>query len=185
MCIKTYDTDPWSSSIFENDVSITPFKRPTFAERIGMSILMHTRYLTTRYQVSGENKRGSSAQAPTCTKLQAVTPPTSPARGGHQNGHPPSSPARLARRPHSDLLQIILEEGDPDRDSIPRERPYASMVPPTSPWNTLGRDMIGVHKPSGTIIPPTLISPERYKGLHAAHSQRAQPEAFTKISSNS
>ncbi len=64
-------------------------------------------------------------------------------------------------------------------DSIPREGPYASLVPPTSPWNRLGRDMIGVHTPSGTIISPTLISPERYKWLHLAHSQRAQPKAFT------
>ena len=123
--------------------------------------------------------RSSSAQAPTRTRLQAVTPPTSPPRGGHQHGHSPSSPARRPRRPHNDLLQIILEEGDPDRDSTTREGPYASLVPPTSPWNRLGRDMIGVHTPSGTIISPTLISPERYKWLHAAHSQRAQPEAFT------
>jgi hypothetical protein len=54
------------------------------------------------------------------------------------------------------------------------------MVPPTSPWNRLDRDMIGIHLPSGMIISPTLISPERYKWLHAAHSLRAQPaEAFT------
>jgi len=39
--------------------------------------------------------------------------------------------------------------------------------------------MIGVHTPYGTVISPTLISPERYKWLHAAHSQRARPEAFT------
>jgi hypothetical protein len=72
-----------------------------------------------------------------------------------------------------------MEEGDPDRDSIPREEPYASLVPPTSPWNRLERDIIGVHTPSGTIISPTIISPERYKWLHSAHSQRARPEAFT------
>ena len=63
-------------------------------------------------------------------------------------------------------------------DSIPREEPYAFLVPPTSPWNRLDRDIIGVHTPSGTIISPTLISPERYKWLHSAHSQRAQPKAF-------
>ena len=39
--------------------------------------------------------------------------------------------------------------------------------------------MIGVHTLSETVISPTLISPERYKWLHAAHSQRAQPEAFS------
>ena len=43
----------------------------------------------------------------------------------------------------------------------------------------MGRDMIGVHTPSGTAISPILISHERYKWLHAAHSQRARPEAFT------
>ena len=64
-------------------------------------------------------------------------------------------------------------------DSIPGEGPYASLVPPTSPSNRLCRDMIGVHTPSVTIISPTLISPERYKWLHAANSQRAQLEAFT------
>jgi hypothetical protein len=39
--------------------------------------------------------------------------------------------------------------------------------------------MIDIHLPSGRIISPTLISPERYKWLYEAHSQRAQPEAFT------
>ena len=42
----------------------------------------------------------------------------------------------------------------------------------------MGRDMIGIHTPSGLIISPTLISSERYKWLHAAHSQRARTEAF-------
>jgi len=37
-----------------NDISLTPFKRSTFAERIGMSPLMHTKHFTTRYHVSGE-----------------------------------------------------------------------------------------------------------------------------------
>ena len=43
----------------------------------------------------------------------------------------------------------------------------------------MSRDMIGINLPSGMIISPTLISLERYKWLHAAHSQRAQPKAFT------
>ena len=64
-------------------------------------------------------------------------------------------------------------------DSIPRSGPYASLVPPKSPWNIMGRDMIGAHIPPRTVISPTLISPERYKWLHTAHSQRARPEAFT------
>jgi hypothetical protein len=54
MCLKTYDVGPWPSILFENDVSLTLFKRPTFAERIIMSPLMHAKYLTTRYHVSGE-----------------------------------------------------------------------------------------------------------------------------------
>ena len=38
--------------------------------------------------------------------------------------------------------------------------------------------MIGGHTPSRSIISPTLISSERNKWLHGAHSQRARPEAF-------
>ena len=43
----------------------------------------------------------------------------------------------------------------------------------------MDRDMIGVHTPLGTVISPTLISSERYKWIHMAHSQRARLEAFT------
>jgi len=105
-------------------------------------------------------KRSCSAQAPTRAKLKAEAPLPATPRGNRHDGHPPSSPARPHMRPHSDLLQIILEEGDPNRDSFPRSGPYASLVPPISPWNRLSRDMIGVHTPSGTVISPTLISPE-------------------------
>ena len=52
--LKTYDVGPWPSVVFENDVSLTLFKNPTFVERIVMSHLMHTKYLTTRYHVSEE-----------------------------------------------------------------------------------------------------------------------------------
>ncbi len=45
-------------------------------------------------------------------------------------------------------------------DSLPKTNPYVTLVSPTSPWNRLGRDMIGVHTPSGIVISPTLISPE-------------------------
>ena len=51
---KTYDVCPWPSLIFENDVSLTLFERPTFVDRIFMSPLMHAKYLTTGYYVSGE-----------------------------------------------------------------------------------------------------------------------------------
>jgi hypothetical protein len=54
MILKTYDVGPWPSVLFESDVSLTLFKRPTFAERIVMSPLMHTKYLTVGYHVSGE-----------------------------------------------------------------------------------------------------------------------------------
>ncbi len=53
-CLKTYDVGPWPSALFENDVSLSSFKRPTFAERNVMSPLMHTKYLTTRCHVSRE-----------------------------------------------------------------------------------------------------------------------------------
>ena len=38
--------------------------------------------------------------------------------------------------------------------------------------------MIGVHTPSGTVISPTLISPERYEWLHVAHLHQAHQETF-------
>ena len=53
--MKSYDVGPWPSLLFEKDVSLTPFKLPICAERIVTSPLMHTKYLTTRYHVSGEN----------------------------------------------------------------------------------------------------------------------------------
>jgi hypothetical protein len=55
MCLETYSDGPWPSILFENDVSWTLFKCPTFAECIVTSPLMHTKYLITRgYHVSGE-----------------------------------------------------------------------------------------------------------------------------------
>jgi hypothetical protein len=54
MCLKTYDVGPWPSLLFENKVSLTSFKQPTFDERIVMSPLMHTKYLTAIYHASGE-----------------------------------------------------------------------------------------------------------------------------------
>ena len=54
MCLKTYDVGPWPSLIFENDGSLTLFKRSTFAERLVMRPLMHTKYLTNGYNLSGE-----------------------------------------------------------------------------------------------------------------------------------
>ena len=53
-CLKTHDVGPWPSVLFENEVSLTLFKRPTFAERIVMSPLMHNKYLTNGYHVGGE-----------------------------------------------------------------------------------------------------------------------------------
>jgi len=57
--------------------------------------------------------------------------------------------------------------------------PICILGPPTSPRNRLGRGIIEVHTPSGTVISPTLVSPERYEWLYAAPSQRARPEVFT------
>jgi len=56
---------------------------------------------------------------------------------------------------------------------------YASRVLPSSPWNNLGRNTIGIHYPTGRIVSPTLISPERYAWLHAAYSRVGHPGNFT------
>jgi hypothetical protein len=77
-------------------------------------------------------KRSYSAQAPNRTKRG--TPPPQGEKNREHN--PPTSPARQSRRPHNDLLHIATVEGDPDKDSIPRPKPYTSLVPSTSPWNT-------------------------------------------------
>jgi len=69
--------------------------------------------------------RSPRVHAPSRTTRRSHTPP------------PPSSPARPPLRTHTDLLQIIMEKGDPDRDSIPREGPYVSLVPSTFAWSTL------------------------------------------------
>jgi hypothetical protein len=79
--------------------------------------------------------QSSSAQAPTRTKSRSPNSPLSPQTGKLPRRAPPSSPARPPRRPQSDLLRIIKEEGDPDRDSLPRPGFYASRVPRSSPWN--------------------------------------------------
>ncbi len=54
MCLKTHDVGPWPSWLFENNVSLTSFKSPTFAERFVMIPLIHAKHLTTRYHGSGE-----------------------------------------------------------------------------------------------------------------------------------
>ncbi len=54
ICLKTHYVSPWPILLFESDISLSLFKRPTFAERIGTSLLMHTKYLTIGYHVSGE-----------------------------------------------------------------------------------------------------------------------------------
>jgi len=54
MSLKTYDSGPWPSLIFEIGVSMTPFKQTTYVERIITTSLMYTKYFTTGYHVSGE-----------------------------------------------------------------------------------------------------------------------------------
>jgi hypothetical protein len=66
------------------------------------------------------------------TEQKEKTTHPSPARARTATPSP-SSPVRPPRRAHTDLLQIITEEGDPDRNSIPQEGPYVSLVPTTSP----------------------------------------------------
>jgi hypothetical protein len=107
-------------------------------------------------------KWSSSAQAP--TRITRDTHSSSPPRRGENREQtPPASPPCQLRRPHNDLLHIVTVEGDPDRDSVPRPGPYTSLVPPTAPWNTHGKCMIGVHNHTRDAISPTLLSPERYK----------------------
>jgi len=121
--------------------------------------------------------RGPGVHTATHNKRRSIPPPPQPPT---RRPNPPSSPAKPPRRAHTDLLQIITEEGDPDRDSIPREGPYVSLEPPTSPWNTLETDMIGVHNSNGAATSPTLISPQRYAWLHAAHTRLNQGTDFLK-----
>ena len=102
--------------------------------------------------------RAHRVKAPPRTRRSRTPPPQPPT----QRHNPPFSLAKPPRRTHIDLLQIIMEEGEPDRDSIPREGPYVYLVPPTFPWNTLETYMIGVHNSNGAATSLTLISPQRY-----------------------
>ena len=52
------------------------------------------------------------------------------------------------------------------------------MVPPSSPWNSLSKHMVGVHIPTREAISPSMISPKRYEWLYVAHSRLARPEDF-------
>ena len=54
MCLKWCDIGLWPSLLIENDVCLTLFKRPTFAKRIDMTLLMQTKYLITGYHFNGE-----------------------------------------------------------------------------------------------------------------------------------
>ncbi len=125
-------------------------------------------------------KRCSSAQAPTRIKKSKHTSSPPPFQGGMtRDPSPPTSPARKPRRPHNNFLQIITVESDTDRESTPSPKPYTSLVLPTSPWNTRGKNMIGVHNHTGAAIPPTLLSPERYKWLYEAHTRLDNRTDFT------
>jgi len=125
-------------------------------------------------------KRSSQAQAPTRTKRGKHSSSTPPRGGGENREHtPPASSARQPRRPHNDLLYIVTVEGDPNRVSIPRPRPYTSLVPPISPWNTHKKCMFWVHIHTRAAISPTLLSPERYKMLHETHSRLHNHTDFT------
>ena len=44
----------------------------------------------------------------------------------------------------------------------------------------MGRNMIAIHSPTGAAIFSTVISPERYEWLHAAHSHLNHPKVFTR-----
>ena len=73
-------------------------------------------------------KRCSSAQSLTRNKRRAYTPPPPPNPRGVARGRtsPPSllpGLPRPPRRAHNGLLQIVMEEGDPNRDSTSRQGP--------------------------------------------------------------
>jgi hypothetical protein len=104
--------------------------------------------------------RSPRMQTPSRTKRRSPTPPPQPPTQRH---NPPSSPARPPRRVHTDMLQIITEEKDPDKDSTPREGPHISLVPSTSPWYIIGTNMTGVHRSNGAATSQTLISPQCYE----------------------
>ena len=91
--------------------------------------------------------------------------------GTHRRPLPPGRPAAHTRTySKSSRRKATRTETSPPRGTLCLTR---------SPiWNTLGADMIGVHNPNGTATSPTLISPQRYAWLHAAHSRLNQGMDF-------
>ena len=117
-------------------------------------------------------KRSSSAQAPT-RKRERSTPP----RAAHKAPRP-TSPGPPPLRHLSHRCAIVLEEADPDRDTLPRRTPFAALVPPNSAWNTFNTPLVGAHFPSGATASPTLISRERFDWLHRQHAIHTDQRDF-------
>jgi hypothetical protein len=90
----------------------------------------------------------------------------------------PNSPPKLSRRPVPISCRIELIESDPDRDSLKRNAPYTTLVPPNTSWNKLNVHMIGVHHPTGAAVSPTLLSTERYEWLYSQHCKHTSSTDF-------
>jgi hypothetical protein len=119
LCLKRIDVGPWPSILFENDVSMTPFKRPTFAERIVMSPLMHTKYLTTGYHISGEKY---SPQGQLSGHITAFPKPLPSTIKEALEEHFPLSIAQL-----EDTIQIVLVTAESDEEAREKAKSMEGM----------------------------------------------------------
>ena len=115
---------------------------------------------------------------PATQSAQLITNTPPPPKRSKLRPDSPMSPARLPRRSIPANCHIELIESDPDRDSLMRDHPYTSLVPPHTPWNRLNAHMIGVHYPSGAAVSPTLLSTERYTWLHSQHCKHTSSNNF-------
>ena len=93
-------------------------------------------------------KRSAEGEIPSLT---GNGPPPTCAAG---DDGAPVSPPRPPLRELSHKCFIILDEGDPDRDALPKLGPFASLVPPSSTWNKFYLPLVGIHFPSGSAVSP-------------------------------
>jgi len=116
---------------------------------------------------------------------EASTPLLLPSPKGIRHKTTPHRPPPLANRDgrittFSKLSRKkATRKGTPPRDPTPEPKPYTSLVPPTSPWNTYDKAMIGFHSHTGVAISPTLLFPERYQWLYETQSRLHNQTDFT------
>ena len=103
-------------------------------------------------------KRSSSAQAPTRDKMRATTLHLHLPEEKIGVCVPPSSPARPPRRAQMTSSASSRRKGTPTDILLPHPGPNASLVSPSFRRNTMGRNMLKVHTPTGAVVSPTLIS---------------------------